>query len=98
MDELLGRSGDALDTDNEDMDPTLDRDASMKKDSEFLAERFCEDRVLQLDNDDKVSLGLFLCLQLSKNVGCEETKAAELAGMVGRSKQNSLALEGTFLC
>lgn len=49
-------------------------------------ENFCEDWVLQLDRDDKVSLGLFLSFQLSKHFGCGETKAAELAGvMVGRS-------------
>ena len=78
-------SDDALDTDNESVDPSFDLDSSLKSDN-FLVEKFCEDWVLQLDRDDKVSLGVFLCFQLSKHVGLGETKAAELAGaMIGRS-------------
>ena len=54
-----------------------------------MVDTFCEDWVLQLDRDDKVSLALFLCFQLSKHLGCGETRAAELAGvMVGRSDRS----------
>ena len=84
--ELVTLSNDALDTDNESVDPSFDLDSSLKSDNDFLVEQFCEDWVLQLDRDDKVSLGVFLCFQLSKHVGLGETKAAELAGaMIGIS-------------
>ena len=55
-------------------------------DTDFMTESFCENWVLQLDRDDKVSLALFLSFQLAKHFDCGETKAAEVAGvMVGRS-------------
>ena len=54
------------------MDPSFDLDSSLKSDNDFLVEKFCEDWVLQLDRDDKVSLGVFLCFQLSKHVGLKQ--------------------------
>ena len=92
--ELMGLSQDAMDTDNEDVDPTFDLDVSLKSDDDYMIENFCEDWVLQLDRDDKVSLALFLSF---RHLGCGETRAAELAGvMVGWSdktvRQNSLVM------
>lgn len=85
LSELLEMSGEALDTDDERKDPSFSLDQSLKDDIEHQIDEFCENWVLQLDRDDKVSLGLFLCFQLDKvfSVGfC----AAELAGMmIGRS-------------
>lgn len=84
--DLMGLSQDALDTDDEAVDPSFNLDSSLKGDQDFLADQFCEDWVLQLDRDDKVSLALFLCFQLTKHLKCGATEAAELAGvMVGRS-------------
>ena len=83
---LLSMSDDALDTEDENADPSFDLDASMKSDVDHLAENFCEDWVSHLERDDRVSLGLFLCFQLTKHLDLGDTKAAELAGMmIGRS-------------
>ena len=54
----------ALDTDNEDVDPSFDLDASMKSDTDYMIESFCKDWISHLDRDDVVSLGLFLSFQL----------------------------------
>ena len=59
----------AMDTDNEAVDPTFDLEASLVSDTDFMTESFCENWVLQLDRDDKVSLALFLSFQLA-NKGC----------------------------
>ena len=76
----------ALDTDNESIAPSFDLDESMKSDTDYLVDNFCEDWVLQLDREDQVSLGLFLAFQLQKHVSIEATRAAELAGiMTGKS-------------
>ena len=83
--ELLTMSEEALDTDDEDIDPSFDLDSSMKADTDHTMEQFCEGWVSHLDRDDRVSLGLFLCFQLTKQLGLSETKAAELAAeMVGK--------------
>ena len=83
MADLLDVSIHELDTDNEDIDPSFDLDASMKSDSEHMTERFCEDWVSHLDRDDLVSLGLF---QLASHLNLGETKAAELASaMINKS-------------
>lgn len=84
--QLLVLSDDALDTEDEEVDPTFDLDASLRSDVDHIVDSFCEDWVLQLDRDDRVSLGLFLCFQLTKHLDVGATKAAELAGlMVGKS-------------
>ena len=86
MADLLDVSIHELDTDNEDIDPSIDLDASMKSDSEHMTERFCEDWVSHLDRDDLVSLGLFLSFQLASHLNLGETKAAELASaMINKS-------------
>ena len=84
--QLLSMPEEALDTDDEAVDPSFDLDSSMKSDVDHLEENFCEEWVSHLNGEDRVSLGLFLCFQLSKHFDLGETKAAELAGMmVGRS-------------
>ena len=49
MAELLSMPESALDTDNEDIDPSFDLDASMKSDSDHMIESFCEDWISHLD-------------------------------------------------
>ena len=62
MIELLSMSDDALDTNNEDVDPSFDLDASMKSDGDYMVEKFCENWISHLDRDNLVSLGLFLSI------------------------------------
>ena len=86
MSVLLNTPGEALDADDENVDPSFDLETSLTSDHEYFVEKFCEEWVLQLDHDDKVSLGLFLAFQLSRHLGLGKTKSAELAGiMIGRS-------------
>ena len=47
-------SEDALDTEDEDVDPSFDLDSSLK---DHMVDDFCEEWVLQLEHDDKVALG-----------------------------------------
>ena len=83
MSVLLNMPGEALDTDDENVDPSFDLETSLSSDHEYFVEKFCE---LQLDRDDKVSLGLFLTFQLSRHLGLGKTKSAALAGiMISRS-------------
>ena len=83
---LVTMSEDALDTEGEAVDPTFDLDSSMKSDTDHIAERFCEEWVLQIDRDDRVALGLFLCFQMARHLEIKEARAAELAGlMIGKS-------------
>ena len=84
--EDLVESADALDSDDEEKDPTFELESSMVSDNDFMAETFCEDWVSHLGKEDCVSLGVFLCFQLAKHLALGETKAAELAGvMIGKS-------------
>lgn len=80
--ELLDPSVEALDTDDEELDPSFDLDSSMKSDTDHLMDTFCEEWVAQLDWEDKVSLGLFICFQLKHTLRKGETEAAELAGLM----------------
>ena len=58
----------------------------MVSDTDYMAETFCEDWASHLSRDDRVSLSLFLCFQLSKHIELGETRAAELARVnVGKS-------------
>lgn len=83
---LITMSDEALDTEDETVDPTFNLDDSMKSDTDHMCENFCEDWVSHLDRDDRVSLGLFLYFQLTKHLEVGATKAAELAGMmIGKS-------------
>ena len=79
-------SEDALDTEDEAVDPMFDLDSSMKSDTDHIAETFCEEWVSQLDRDDWVALGLFLCSKMTRHLEVKETRAAELTGlMIGKS-------------
>ena len=83
---LVTMSEDALDTEDEAGDPTFDLDSSMKSDTDHIAETYCEEWLSQIDRDDRVDLGLFLCFQMTKHLEIKETRAAELAGlMIGKS-------------
>lgn len=74
------------DEDDEETDPPFDLDDSMRSDTDHQLETFCENWVLQLDRDDRLSLGIFLAFQLRKQLDKGETEAAELAGlMIGKS-------------
>ena len=59
--DLATMSDDALDTEDETVDPTFESDSIMKSDVDHVIECFCEDWVCHLKRDDRVSLGLFLC-------------------------------------
>ena len=84
--QLMSMPEDALDTDDETVDPTFDLDSSMTADVDFTVDNFCEDWVCHLERDDRVSLGLFLCFQHKKQFKLRETEAAEMAGlMIGKS-------------
>ena len=47
--ELMGLSQEAMNTDNEAVDPTFDLEASLVSDTDFMTESFCENWVLQLE-------------------------------------------------
>ena len=84
--ELLNLSHDAIDTDNEDKDPSFDLDFSIKSDKEHAIETFCEDWTTSLSWEDRASLGLFISFQLTKVLQKGETDVDELAAMmVGKS-------------
>ena len=53
--------------DDEAVDPSFDLDSSLKSDVDHLEEHFCEEWVTHLEREDRLSLGLFLCFQLSKH-------------------------------
>ena len=54
--------------------------------------------MLQLERDDKLYLGLFLCFQLSNLLGSGETESVELAGMmIGRSDKSIREWKSFFL-
>lgn len=84
--DLLNLSHDAIDTENEEIDPSFDLDSSIKSDSEHAVEAFCEEWVTSLSWEDRASLGLFLTFQLKSAVQKGDTEAAEMAGMmIGKS-------------
>ena len=47
--DILTMSEDALDTENKEIHPTFDLDASIKSDSAYLIETFCDDWISQLE-------------------------------------------------
>ena len=81
---------DVLDTDDEVVDPSFDLDSSLRSDLD-------DDWISHLEREDRVSLGLFLCFQLSKHFDLGDTKA-EIAGiMVGRSDRTVREWRKQFL-
>ena len=88
LEDLLNLSVEALDTEDEALDPSFDLDETVKSDTGHTRESFCEEWVTHLDWEDRVSLGLFLSFQLTNLLGKGETEAAELAGlMVGKCEK-----------
>jgi len=61
-------SEEALDTNDEDIDPSFDLDSSMKADTDHTLQQFCEGWVSHLVRDDRVSLGLFCASSLLSNL------------------------------
>ena len=80
--DLLMLSEDALDTENENIDPSFDINASTRSDCEHLIDPFCEDWVTHLNWEDRASLGLLLCFQLKSVLAQGETETAELAALI----------------
>ena len=96
--DLLGMSQEALNTEDEAVDPTFDLDDSVKSDSVHIAESFCEEWVTHLRWDDRASLGLFLHFQHTTVLGKGETEAAELTGMmIGKSDKTIREWRTNFL-
>ena len=81
---MVQQCDNALDTDDENVDPSFNLDCSMKSDSKHISESFRDDWVAQLEWEDRTSLGLFLCFQLTSLLVKHEPEAAELAGMMIR--------------
>ena len=59
LSELLNISENALET-LDSVNTTLDAEASERMDEDDIGERFCEDFVLLLDSDQRISLGILL--------------------------------------
>ena len=77
---------DALGTEDEDVDPSFDLDSNLKSDSDHIVDNFCEEWITHLNHEDRVSLGLFLCFQLTSQLGKGKTELTEFAGwMIGKS-------------
>ena len=65
LSELLNMSEDSLEA-LDSVDRTFDAEASERMDEDDVGERFCEDFVLLLDSDQRISLGIVLSFQLEK--------------------------------
>ena len=63
---LFVLSGDALDTEDKDIDPLFDSDSSLKSDSDHIIDNVCEEQVNHLN---RVLLGLFFYFQLTTVLG-----------------------------
>ncbi len=97
LSDLLNLSHDALNTSNECVDPDFDPESSMKSDSSFTTDKFCEEWLEQLSWEDKTSLGLFLSFQLLSLLNVSKYRAAELAGiLVGKSVNAIITWQDAF--
>ena len=95
--DLMNLSHDALNTSNECVDPDFDLETSMKSDSSFLSDKFCEEWLAQLSWINKTSLGLFLAFQLTTLLSITKYRAAELAGiLVGKSTNAIIEWQDSF--
>ena len=81
---------DALDTEDEDVDPSFDLDSSLKSDSNHIIDNFCEKWVAHLNHEDRVSFGIFLYFQLTTVLGKGETESVELAGLMIRKSDTTI--------
>jgi len=94
--ELLNLSHDALDTSNDCVDPEFDLESSMKSESDYIANKFCEEWLAQLSWEDVVSLGLFLSFQLPALL--KTTKTTEYAAILtGKSMNAVFSWQDSFL-
>ena len=82
MSDLLKLSHEAMDTDNEEEDPSFELNSSLKSDTHHLLDTFCEEWVTQLSREDRISLGIFLQYQLAVVLQKGETESAELAALM----------------
>ena len=75
--------------------PTFDAEAGERMDNGDVVKRFCEDFVLLLDSDQRISLYIFLSFHLEKLFKLCSTRAAELARMIlaGLTIYNSLEVK-----
>lgn len=95
--DLVMMSDEALDTDDEEVDPSFDLDSSVTTDKQHIMETFCEEWITSLDWEDRASLGLFLSFQLNSLLHKGETEAAELAGlMIGKSDRTVREWKANF--
>ena len=95
--QLAEMTEDAMDTDDEAVDPLFDMNESIKSGTDHVFETFCEDWMCQLGRDDKVSLSLFLSFQLTQHFELGDTKAAELVGLIDwQVRQNCQRMEKLF--
>ena len=86
---MLQLSKDALDTEDEEADPTFDLNERIQCDSDHILDNFCEGLVNHLDKEDRTALVLFLCVQMKTLHAKGDTEAAELAHiMTGRSDKS----------
>lgn len=54
----------------------------------YMTQTFCDDWVLKVDQEDRVSLGLFICFQTKTVLSIGDTEAAEHAAfMISRNEQ-----------
>ena len=89
--QLTTMTEDALDTDDDAIDPSFNLDSSLRSDLDLLRESFCDDWVSQLEREG-------LCFQLSKHFDLGDTKVAEIAGiMVKRSDRTAREWRKQFL-
>ena len=97
LSDLLNLSHDALNTSNECVDPDFDPETSIKSDTNFMTDKFCEEWLAQLSRDDKTSLGLFLSFQLPSLLQVSKYRAAELTSiLVGKSTNAIIAWQDAF--
>ena len=97
LSDLLNLSHDALNTSNECVDPDFDPETSIKSDSSFMCDKFCDEWLAQLSWEDNTSLGLFLSFQLPSLLSVSKYRAAELAGiLIGKSINAIISWQETF--
>jgi len=95
--DLLNLSHDALDTSNDCVDPDFDLESSMKSESSYIVDKFCEEWLAQLSREDVVSLGLFLSFQLQSLLETTKTRATEYAAiLIGKSMNTVFAWQDSF--
>ena len=62
MKELFDLSHEAENTDDEEIDPSFELNSSIKTDTTYQIEMFCEEWVTQLSRDNRFTLGFFFTI------------------------------------